>query len=112
MIIAADATRGAGDITAFPQPGSLESLAAGRELDRLAGHAGYSTATQACPSRPLSAGIAAGELPVAPARAAALPRVLPGVARETEIRLARWGADAGVRGAALMAHNEVENGRP
>ena len=58
------------------------------------------------------AGIAAGELLVAPARAAALPRVLPGVGRETEIRLARWGADAGVRGATLMAHHEVENGRP
>jgi glucokinase len=58
------------------------------------------------------AGIAAGELLVAPARADALPRVLlPGVGRETEIRLARWGAHAGVGGAALMAHYEVENDR-
>ena len=51
-------------------------------------------------------------LAVAPGRPAALPRVLRGVGRETEMRLARWGADAGVRGAALMAHHEVENGRP
>lgn len=50
----------------------------------------------------------AGELLLAPAREAAGRFVLPGVGQRTEIRLARHGAEAGVRGAALLARLELE----
>jgi glucokinase len=50
---------------------------------------------------------AAGELLLAPARAAAARYVLPGVGTATEIRLARYGNEAGVRGAALLAGHEA-----
>jgi glucokinase len=50
---------------------------------------------------------AAGELLLAPARETARRFVLPGVGRRTEIRLARYGPRAGVRGAALMAAAEL-----
>ncbi|WP_205699282.1 ROK family protein [Conexibacter sp. SYSU D00693] len=50
---------------------------------------------------------AAGELLLAPARETAQRYVLPGVGTRTEIRLARWGPRAGVRGAALLAGQEV-----
>jgi glucokinase len=142
-IIGADVTRGAPDVGAFPQPGSLESLAAGRELDRLAEGAGYGTAHELVQAahggdewaRELvaligarlgvgianaintfdpdqvviggGAGTAAGDLLLKPAREVALSLLLPGVGEQTEIRLARWGPDAGVRGAALMAHHEL-----
>ncbi|MGE4426452.1 MAG: ROK family protein [Solirubrobacteraceae bacterium] len=45
----------------------------------------------------------AGERLVAPARDAARRLLLPGVGERTEIRLARHGASAGVRGAAILA---------
>jgi len=51
----------------------------------------------------------AGELLLAPARETAARFVLPGVGQRTEIRLARHGAEAGVRGAALLARLELEN---
>ena len=41
------------------------------------------------------------------ARESAMTLVLPGVGEQTEIRLARWGAQAGVRGAAQMAAHEL-----
>jgi glucokinase len=50
---------------------------------------------------------AAGDLLLEPARRAALHYVLPGVGTRTVIRLARYGADAGVRGAALLAGQEL-----
>src|SRR3954451_7221735 len=50
---------------------------------------------------------AAGELLLEPARAVARRFVLPGVGTRTEIRLARYGPRAGVRGAALLAGQEV-----
>jgi glucokinase len=125
-----------------PQPGSLEQLAAGRALDRLAAERGLTDgptavkAAQAGDPRGLEAvrilgervGIgvanainvfdpelvvigggvsAAGELLLAPARETARRFVLPGVGRRTEIRLARYGPRAGVRGAALMAAAEL-----
>jgi glucokinase len=144
----------------FPQPGSLEALAAGHVLDGLA--------REAAPAHPASAlgrllaergavdgrdavdaalagdevaielvatigrrvgiGVAniinildpevvaigggvssAGDLLLAPARAAAAEYVLPGVGTATEIRIARSGPQAGVRGAALLARTELDH---
>ncbi|MEV4419591.1 ROK family protein [Patulibacter sp. NPDC049589] len=48
----------------------------------------------------------AGELLVAPARAAARRLLLPGLGSETEIRVAQHGPQAGLRGAALLARLE------
>ena len=144
--------------TAFPQPGSLESIAAGHVLDRLAREAavahpgsalGRQLATSGSVSGPdavaaaragdevaiecvatlgrrVGIGVAnaintfdprvvaigggvssAGELLLAPARAAALEYVLPGVGTATTIRIARSGPQAGVRGAALLARSEL-----
>ena len=50
---------------------------------------------------------AAGELLMAPARRVAREWTLPGVGERAEIRLARWGPGAGVRGAALLAKQEI-----
>ena len=50
---------------------------------------------------------AAGELLLAPAREQAQRFVLHGVGTKTEIRVARYGARAGVRGAALLAGQEA-----
>jgi glucokinase len=52
----------------------------------------------------------AGELLVGPARDSAREFVLPGVGTRTEIRVARHGASAGVRGAALLARLELAAG--
>jgi glucokinase len=145
----------------FPQEGSLESLAAGRVLDRIGaeiasekpdselgewaaggehvdGHDVVKAAKDGDPDavgalrilgERLGIGIAnaintfdpdevvigggvcvAGELLLGPAREVALQYVLPGVGTRTEIRLARHGADAGVRGAALLARLELAAG--
>jgi glucokinase len=142
----------------FPQAGSLESLAAGRVLDRLAeaiaeresesalgrvlaesgnvnGHDAVEAAEAADPEaigalrllgERLGVGIAnaintfdpdvvavgggvsvAGELLLGPAREAARRYVLPGVGERTEVRMARHGNRAGVRGAALLAGLEL-----
>ena len=50
---------------------------------------------------------AAGHLLLEPARETAADFTLTGVGAQTEIRLARYGAEAGVRGAALLAGQEV-----
>jgi glucokinase len=50
---------------------------------------------------------AAGELLIAPIREAAKEYVLNGVGTQTEIRIARSGPKAGVRGAALLARSEL-----
>ena len=50
----------------------------------------------------------AGELLLGPARETAQHFVLPGVGTQTEVRLARTGPEAGVRGAALLAGQELE----
>ena len=142
----------------FPQPGSLEALAAGHALDGLAREAAaahpdsalgrvlaqrgavagpdavaaaqagdeVAVACVATLGRRLGIGVAnmintfdpevvaigggvssAGDLLLAPARAAAAEYVLPGVGTETEIRIARSGPQAGVRGAALLARSEL-----
>ncbi|HWH10649.1 MAG TPA: ROK family protein [Solirubrobacteraceae bacterium] len=52
---------------------------------------------------------AAGELLLGPARESAKAFVLPGVGTSTEIRIARAGPHAGVRGAALLARGELTN---
>ncbi|MEJ7798064.1 MAG: ROK family protein [Solirubrobacteraceae bacterium] len=49
---------------------------------------------------------AAGELLLAPAREQAARYVLTGVGTSTQIRRARYGAQAGVRGAALLARQQ------
>jgi glucokinase len=51
---------------------------------------------------------AAGDLLLGPARDTARRFILPGVGTRTEIRLARSGPQAGVRGAALLAAQELE----
>jgi glucokinase len=145
--------------TSFPQPGSLESLAAGHVLDRLAREAAQvhpdsalgrllaqrgsvggpdavaaamggdavATLCVATLGRRLGVGVAnaintfdpqvvaigggvssAGELLVGPARAVAREYVLHGVGTATEIRVARSGPQAGVRGAALLARSELK----
>jgi glucokinase len=50
----------------------------------------------------------AGELLLEPARRVALEYVLPGLGRQTNIRLAWHGVRAGVLGAALLAAHELE----
>jgi glucokinase len=49
---------------------------------------------------------AAGELLLGPARRVAQEFTIRGLGSKTEIRIARYGADAGVRGAALLALTE------
>jgi glucokinase len=49
----------------------------------------------------------AGDLLLEPAREAAARFVIPGVGTKTEVRLARWGPESGVRGAALLAGQEL-----
>lgn len=144
--------------THFPQPGSLEALAAGRALDALAirtaaehpeselgrlvasgqpiagpevvhaAHDGDPAAIAAVKllGHRLGVGIAnainvfdpevvavgggvssAGELLIDAARETAAEYVLPGVGTRTVIRLARSGPEAGVRGAALLAAQEL-----
>jgi glucokinase len=53
---------------------------------------------------------AAGPLLLGPAERVARAWTLPGVGERTEIRLARYGPQAGVRGAALLA--KMEGGHP
>jgi glucokinase len=142
----------------FPQPGSLEALAAGHELDQLtraaasahpesalglalAKHgvvAGPDTVSAARDGDAVAIGLlrllgrrvgigvanaintfdpdvvaigggvsAAGDLLLEPAKETALGYVRTGVGTQTEIRLARSGPQAGVRGAALLARIEL-----
>ena len=49
----------------------------------------------------------AGELLLGPARESARRFVVPGIGEATEIRFANHGAEAGVRGAALLADHEL-----
>ena len=51
----------------------------------------------------------AGDLLLEPARRVAQGYILEGVGTRTEIRLARYGPQAGVRGAALLARQELED---
>lgn len=51
---------------------------------------------------------AAGDLLLEPARESARRFILPGVGTRTEIRIARYGPVAGVRGAALLAGQEAD----
>jgi glucokinase len=146
--------------TSFPQPGSLESLAAGHVLDRLAREAatahpesalGATLAARGSVAGPdavaaaragdaiaigcvatlgrrVGIGVAnaintfdpevvaigggvssAGDLLLEPARSVAFEYVLPGVGTATEIRIARSGPQAGVRGAALLARTELNS---
>jgi glucokinase len=50
----------------------------------------------------------AGDLLLGPAEAVARRFALPGAGSRTEIRLARHGPEAGVRGAALLAAQELQ----
>jgi glucokinase len=125
----------------WPQPGALESLAAGPALNELGREHGLPDATTVDAAREghpgaleaidllgrrLGVGIAnaintfdpdlivvgggvsaAGELLLAPAREEASRYVLTGVGTKTQIRQARYGPRAGVRGAALLAGQEA-----
>jgi glucokinase len=126
----------------FPQAGSLERLASGRQLDELGRHRGYADGPEVvaaaergeagaldalrilgerlgigiasvlhCFEPPLvcigGGASAAGELLLEPARRVVAAWTLPGVAERTEIRAARWGPQAGVRGAALLARQDL-----
>jgi glucokinase len=146
----------------FPQPGSLEFVAAGHALDALATQAAslhpesplgrlradgrpvlgpdaVEAAQEGDPAasrmvelwgQRLGLGIAnaintfdpeevvigggaarAGDLLLKPAKRVARSYTLPGVGRETTIRLARHGVRAGVLGAALLAVHELEEVR-
>ena len=53
----------------------------------------------------------AGDLLLDPARRSSERFVVPGVGTRTQIRLARYGPQAGVRGATLLAGQELELGR-
>ena len=145
LLIGLELSDGVGDAAEFPQPGSLERLASGRQLDALGQARGYAggPAVVAAAERGepaaldalrilgerLGVGIAtvlhcyepplicigggasaAGELLLGPARRVAAAWTLPGVGERTEIRVARWGAEAGVRGAALLAKQELLDG--
>jgi glucokinase len=157
-LIGVDTAGGVSPAGEFPQPGSLESLAAGRALDHLASEiaehspssclgrlaaagtavdgrdavkaaqAGHPEAVEALRTlgERLGIGIAnalntfdpdevvvgggvstAGDLLLGPAVEVAWRFTLPGVGEQTEIRLARHGRQAGVRGAALLAGLEL-----
>lgn len=143
IVIGADLQDGAPEAEGFPRPGSLERLAAGRALDRLAADRGLTDGPGAVAAAQRGdeagleclrilgerlgvgianvvntfdpdvvvigggAGSAAGELLLEPARRAAARYVLTGVGTATEIRAARYGSEAGVLGAALMAGSEL-----
>ena len=142
MIIGADLEAGAPEPHAVPRPGSLEWLASGRALDRLAAQRGFKDGRGAVEAAQhgdpngleclrilgerLGIGIAnlvlalepdvvaigggvsvAGELLLHPARETAERFYLRGVGTKTEIRIARYGPEAGVLGAALMAGQEM-----
>lgn len=147
QLVGADLAAGAPEhVDGWPQPGTIERLAAGRALDALgrdrgfadgpevveAARAGDAAALEAIRilGRRLGAGIAnaintfdpdqvvigggvsaAGDLLLEPAAEVARRFVLPGVGTRTEIRLARYGPRAGVRGAALLAAHEALQGR-
>jgi glucokinase len=55
-------------------------------------------------------GATAGELLLGPAAEFAAGYVHPGLQGRARVRLARWGATAGVLGAALLAAHELERG--
>lgn len=160
-LIGASLDEGPPAATSFPQKGSLESLAAGRVLDRIGadiaaerpdsalgrmaskgehidGHDVVHAAQGGDPDavgalrvlgERLGIGIAnaintfdpdevvigggvcvAGHLLLDPARQTARRFVLPGVGERTQIRLARHGGGAGVRGGALLAALELASG--
>jgi glucokinase len=160
MIIAMALGNGVPAPNGFPQEGSLEALASGRALDRLAkaaaaanpdsslgraaargepvdGTHAVAAAKAGDPvaieliaklGRVLGIGIAnvintfdpevvaigggvstAGELLLEPARESARGYVIPGVGTQTRIRIARSGVTAGVRGAALLAGQELDH---
>lgn len=143
----------------FPQPGSLESLAAGHALDHLGAElaeaqpdsplgrlrgqgrpvTGVDVVDAARNGVPAAIGVIeiwaqrigigvanaintfdpdqvvigggaarAGELLLEPATRVARAYALPGLGTRTEIRLARYGARAGVLGAAMLAAQELE----
>ena len=143
----------------FPQPGSLESLAAGHALDRLGAELAEAEPDSAlgrlrAEGRPVTGvhvvdaaqdgdhgairvvelwaeriglGVAnaintfdpeeivigggaarAGDLLLTPATRVARAYALPGLGTKTKIRLARYGARAGVLGAAMLAVHELE----
>ncbi|HEX2085583.1 MAG TPA: ROK family protein [Solirubrobacteraceae bacterium] len=143
MIIAADVASGAPPAPErFPHPDSLESWAAGRELDELGEERGIGKGPEVVArakagdeqaidairiiGERLGVGIAnvvnlfdpdlvvigggvstAGELLTGPAERAARTATLTGVGTKTRIALARHGVEAGVRGAALLAAQEL-----
>ena len=142
MLIAVDLEDGAPEPTATPRAGSLEWLASGRALDKLAAARGLKDGRGAVEAAErgesegleclrilgerLGIGIAnlvlalepdvvaigggvssAGELLVHHARETAERFYLRGVGTKTEIRVARYGPEAGVLGAALMAGQEM-----
>jgi glucokinase len=161
-LVGVDVSGGVPATGEFPQAGTLESLAAGRVLDRLAakiaedspssalgqlsaagrqvdGHDAVEAAKAGDPEaigalrtlgERLGLGIAnalnvfdpdevvigggvsvAGELLLEPAAEVARRFALPGVGERAEIRLARYGNQAGVRGAALLAGMELSRER-
>jgi glucokinase len=158
-LVAADLSARFPAAAGFPQPGSLERVAAGSALDRLgaqvaathprsalgrrrasgrsvlgadivraarggdpaamgaletwAEHVGIGVANAINTFDPDEVvlgggGARAGELLLEPARRVARSYVVPGLGRNTRIRIARHGARAGVLGAGLLALHELD----
>ena len=158
-LVAADLSARFPAAEGFPQPGSLERVAAGSALDRLAAQVAASHPRSALGRRQAhglsvlgadivraarggdpaavgaletwaehvgigvanaintfdpdevvlgGGGARAGELLLEPARRVARSYVVPGLGRNTRIRLARHGTRAGVLGAALLALHELD----
>jgi glucokinase len=161
-IVGMDLSGAVPDAVKFPQPGSLEHLAAGHALDAMvkraaeehpdsslgrlhaqgtkvtgveavdAAHAGDAVAARVLEvwGERVGIGIAnaintfdpeevvigggaarAGDLLLEPARRTAAAYVLPGLGKQTTIRVARHGVRAGVLGAALLAAHELTDTR-
>jgi glucokinase len=103
-------------------PACLEAAQAGDETARaifqiLGERLGIGIASVICAFEPhevvIGGGVSrAGDLLLAPATETAWKFVLPGVGTQTQIRLARHGPTAGVRGAALLAKHEFARVAP
>lgn len=92
-------------VTQLAQSGDEDAIAALRQLGENLGVGMSSLANIFDPGLILVGGgvSAAGELLLAPARAEFERRAMPPIVERTEVRLARFGGEAGLLGAAILA---------
>jgi len=102
------------DVVRAAQQGDPDAVAALRTLGERLGVGIANAINTFDPDQVVIAGgvSVAGDLLLDPARETARDFIPPGVGERTEIRLARQGRDAGVRGAALLAALELARGEP